>query len=294
MTNEVVAVGAQVGDLLARECSRGQEVVNGAWAWVAEKGAAFAVDVVVAVLIFVVGAFAVKLATAAARVALRKSGHVNELLEKFLCSVVSKTGWILVVLMAMERLGMNVGPLVAGLGVTGFILGFAFQETLGNFASGIMIALNQPFKVGDYVVADGVEGTVLELNMMATVLATADNKKVVVANKAVWASAITNFSALGKRRVDTTVGIAYGEDVSRAIGVALKAVGKVPGVLADPPPVVIVASLDDSAVTLNVRPWANCADYWNVYSDVQMAVKAAFDGEGISIPFPQMDVHLDK
>ena len=194
-------------------------------------------------------------------------------------------------LVVLQRLGVNVGPLVAGLGVTGFILGFAFQETLGSFAAGMMIALNQPFKVGDYVVAGGVEGAVLELNMMATVFATADNKKVVVPNKVVWGSAITNFSALGKRRVDTKVAVDYGTDLKRAVEVAREALKSIPGVLADPPPAVAVASLDDSAVTINLRPWAACADYWAVYSAAQETVKKAFEANDIKIPFKQLVVH---
>ena len=192
--------------------------------------------------------------------------------------------------MVLQRLGVNVGPLVAGLGVTGFIIGFAFQETLGSFAAGMMIALNQPFKVGDYVVAGGVEGVVLELNMMATVFATEDNKKVVVPNKVVWGSAITNFSALGKRRVDTKVAVDYGTDLKKAVEVAREAIKSIPGVLADPPPAVAVASLDDSAVTINLRPWAACADYWTVYSAAQEAVKKAFEANDIKIPFKQLVV----
>ena len=146
--------------------------------------------------------------------------------------------------------------------------------------------------MGDYVVAGGIEGAVLELNMMATVFATADNKKVVVPNKVVWGSAITNFSALGKRRVDTKVNVAYGTDLRKAVEVAAAAIKGVPGVLADPAPAVAVAALDDSAVTINVRPWASCADYWAVYSGVQEAVKKAFEANGITIPFPQIDVHM--
>ena len=128
--------------------------------------------------------------------------------------------------------------------------------------------------------------------MMATVLATADNKKVTVPNAAVWGSAITNFSALGKRRVDTVVAVAYGTDLTKAVDVARTALQKVPGVLADPAPAVAVGSLGDSAVMINVRPWAACADYWAVFSGAQQAVKEAFEREGITIPFPQINVHM--
>jgi small conductance mechanosensitive channel len=260
--------------------------------WLSEHGMEMLGRCVAALVILILGGIVVKLATIAFHKALQKSKRVNPLLEKFLASVASKTGWAVVLMLVLGKLGVDVGPLVAGLGVTGFIVGFACQESLSNLAAGIMIALNQPFKVGDYIIAGGVEGSVLELNMMAAVLATADNKRVTVPNKSVWGGPITNFSALGKRRVDTVVGIAYGSDIEKAVRIAREAVVQVPGVLEDPAPAVAVASLDASAVMLNVRPWANCADYWAVYSGAQRAVKEAFDKNGVRIPFQQIDVHV--
>ena len=299
MTNEVAnAAGAAangtigLADVLNAQLTQGQELWNQILTWISERGLAFAVNLLTAALILLAGMFVIKLIRVATAKALAKVNKMSKLLSDFIVSVVSKTCWAMLALVVLQRLGVNVGPLVAGLGVTGFIIGFAFQETLGSFASGMMIALNQPFKVGDYVVAGGVEGAVLELNMMATVFATADNKKVVVPNKVVWGSAITNFSALGKRRVDTKIAVAYGTDLKKAVELAREALKKVPGVLAEPAPAVAVASLDDSAVTINLRPWAACADYWTVYSGAQEAVKKAFDENGISIPFPQIDVHM--
>jgi len=189
---------------------------------------------------------------------------------------------------------VEIAPLIAGLGVTGFILGFAFQESLGNLASGLMIAINEPFKIGDYVIVAGHEGTVLKMDMMAAVLATADNKKIVIPNKSAWGSPIVNFSAFGRRRVDIRIGIDYSCDIAKAIRVALEVLPTVPGILTDPTPIVSVAWLDDSQVTLNIRPWAEGANYWSVYNDTQVAIKAAFEQNGISIPFPQLTVHMDK
>jgi small conductance mechanosensitive channel len=299
MTNQVAGAAcgsAGVTDRIMQEFGaqfgQGQDLWNQILAWLSEKGVSFAINLLVAVLILIVGAFAIKLIRAAVAKALSKVKRMSKLLSDFLVSVVSKTCWAVLLLVVLQRLGVDVGPLVAGLGVTGFIIGFACQETLGSFAAGIMIALNQPFKVGDYVVAGGVEGAVLELNMMATVFATADNKQVVVPNKVVWGGAITNFSALGKRRVDTKVSVAYGTDLKRAVSIALAAIKDLPGVLTDPAPAVAVASLDESAVTINVRPWASCADYWAVWSSAQEAVKKAFEAEGIEIPFQQLAVHM--
>ena len=309
MTNEVVqattnaaaavacaaqAAGAKLADTVGRQAAEGHAFLKQILQWLTENGLEFAVNLLGAVLILLVGGLVIKGIVAAVRKALVKAKRVDELLRTFICSVVSKTGWAILFVVALGRLGVDVGPLVASLGVTGVVLGFAFKESLGSLASGLMIALNHPFRVGDYIIAGGVEGSVTELNMMATVLATADNKKITVPNASVWGSAITNFSALGKRRVDTVVGVAYGTDLTKAVEVARAALASVPGVLEDPAPTVAVGSLGDSAVTINVRPWAACANYWAVFSGAQQAVKEAFEREGISIPFPQIDVHMAK
>lgn len=298
MTNETVTAAATcsrgLGDEISQQLGQGQELWNQIVSWLTNQGMSFAVNVVVAILMLVVGWLVIKLIRAAVTKMVMRGKAKSTLFADFVVSVVTKACWIFLLVMILGRLGVDVAPLIAGLGVTGFILGFAFQESLGNLASGLMIAINQPFKVGDYVIVAGLEGTVLEVNMMATVMATADNKKVVVPNKSAWGSPITNFSAMATRRVDLKVGIDYDNDVSKAIKVALEALSKVQGVVNDPAPSVSVASLDDSQVTLNVRPWTKNGDYWTVYSAAFQAVKTAFEQNGISIPFPQLDVHIDK
>jgi small conductance mechanosensitive channel len=196
--------------------------------------------------------------------------------------------------MVAGRLGVNVAPLIAGLGVTGFILGFAFQESLGNLASGMMIAINEPFKVGDVVDAAGHTGSIVEVNMMATVMKTADGKRIVIPNKSVWGGPIVNYNTLGLRRVDLQVGIDYGEDVTKAMDVIRETVSRIPGVLAEPAPGVAVASLNDSAVQINVRPWVKSADYWPVASATLTEVKDALFRAGVKIPFPQIEVHTAR
>ena len=196
--------------------------------------------------------------------------------------------------MALEKVGVDVGPIIAGLGVTGFILGFAFQESLGSLAAGLMIAINKPFKVGDFVSVAGLDGSITALDIMAVTLATPDNRKITIPNKSAWGQPIINFSALDKRRVDIAIGIAYGADISLAKKTALEAISAVPGVLADPAPMAEVKSLDDSAVALTVRAWSATADYWNVYFAGIQGVKEAFDRAGVAIPFPQLDVHMVK
>jgi len=269
-------------------------MLNVAKEWLAESGTAFAVNILVSIIILLIGSYVIKLITKAVDRALVANKHINSLMEKFLTSVVNKICWILLLMIMAQRLGVDIGPLIAGLSITGFILGFAFQESLSNLAAGMMIGINEPFKVGDYVQAGGVEGVIRDLNMMATTITTADNKKVVVPNKLVWGSAITNFSALDKRRVDLAVGIAYGSNINDAKKAILEAVKKVKGVLADVEPTVAVVEMGDSSVNLVVRPWCAPADYWDVFFAGNQAVKEGLDAAGISIPFPQLDVHTKQ
>ena len=298
MTNETATVACDVTKTVCNEFNQqlgqGQELLQQALTWLTDKGLSFAVSLLAALVILVLGSFAIKGIVALVGKAVAKSGKGNALFANFIRNVTAKICWIVLLVVVLEKLGVNVAPIIAGLGVTGFILGFAFQESLGNLASGLMIAINEPFKIGDYVIVAGLEGSVIKVDMMAATLATADNKKVVIPNKSAWGAPIVNFSALGRRRVDIQIGIDYGCDVSKAIRVALETLPTVPGVLTDPAPAVSVAVLADSAVTLNVRPWADGANYWSVYNDVQVAVKSAFEKNGISIPFPQLTVHMDK
>ena len=298
MTNETATAGVAVTDKICgeftKELSQGQELWNQALAWLTDQGLTFAVRLVAAAAILVLGWIAIKLIVNAVGKAVEKGGRQNTLFGNFVRNATGKICWAILLVVVLGKLGVNIAPIVAGLGVTGFILGFAFQESLGNLASGLMIALNEPFKIGDYVIVAGLEGTVIKMDMMAATLATADNKKVVIPNKSAWGSPITNFSALGRRRVDIKVGVDYGCDVAKAIKVALETLPLVPGVLKDPAPSVSVASMDDSQVTLNIRPWSEGANYWGVYNDVQVALKSAFEKNGIAIPFPQLTVHMDK
>ena len=267
---------------------------NSIIAWLTDNGPVYALNIASALAILVVGFFVIRLIVSGIGKLVEKGAVKKTLFGNFIRSVVAKVCWALLIVTILERLGVNVGPIIAGLGVTGFILGFAFQESLGNLASGLMIAINQPFSIGDYVIIAGLEGTVRKVDMMATELATADNKKIVIPNKSAWGSPITNFSALGRRRVDIQIGIDYSSDITKAIKVALETLPTVPGVLADPASAVSVAKLNESEVTLNIRPWAEGANYWKVYNDAQIAIKRAFEENNINIPFPQLTVHMDR
>lgn len=260
--------------------------------WFRETGLDYATDLAAALAILAAGACAIKVLAGLLRKGLKRADGRHALAVRFIVSVAVKSAWAVLIVVVLGKLGVDVGPLIAGLGVTGFILGFAFQESLGSLASGLMIALNEPFKVGDYVIVGGHEGTVLQLDMMAVTLATPDNRRITIPNKSAWGTPIVNYSALAQRRVDLTMGISYDTDIPHARETALAALAAVPGVLADPAPMVEVKSFDNSAITLAIRGWVANADYWRVYYAAEQALKEAFDRAGIVIPFPQMDVRL--
>lgn len=283
---------ADVAQAFTAQVDCGRAMVDVALKWLAENGASFVVSLIVVTLLLLIGTRAIRLITLSTRKALQKTGRVNALLETFLCSVVHKTCWALLIMIVLQRLSINIAPLIAGLGVTGFILGFAFQESLGNLAAGMMIAINQPFKVGDYVTVGGIEGSVQELNMMAATLTTADFKKVMVPNKVIWGTPITNYTAMDRRRVEIAVGIAYGADIGKAKRIAMEVLRANPLVMREPEPIAEVLALGDSAVNLVLRPWAKPEDYWTVFFAVNQAIKEAYEQNGVDIPFPQLEVRM--
>ena len=259
--------------------------------WLLIQGPGLLVDLVVFILILVIGAIMVRVLRSVVKKMLQKSKRVSETLEKFVINVLGKVLWVVVLMIALPRLGIDIAPLVAGLGVTGFIIGFAFQESLGNLAAGLMIILNQPFAVGDFIEAGGHSGSVWEINMMATTMTTGDNKKVVIPNRTVWGGPVVNYSAMETRRVDLVIGISYDADIGKAQATINQILKDNTRVLDTPDPIIEVEEMADSSVNLVVRPWCKNADYWKVYFEVNRGVKEAFDREGIEIPFPQIDVH---
>ena len=270
-------------------------LATAAMEWLKTTGVAYGFRILGALAILIVGAIAIRIfAKVLTKILDKTKIGSKSLVAKFIASVAVKVAWAFLAVIVLGKLGVDVGPLIAGLGVTGFVVGFAFQESLGSLAAGLMIAINKPFKVGDYVSAAGLEGAVTALDMMAVTMATGDNKKITIPNKQVWGAPIVNYSALERRRVDFAVGVSYGTDLSLAKKTAIAAVSSVKGVLADPAPMAEVSALNESAVALTVRAWAKNADYWSVYFAGTQSIKESFDRAGVSIPFPQMDVHVTQ
>jgi small conductance mechanosensitive channel len=194
-------------------------------------------------------------------------------------------------LFALSQLGISIGPLLAGLGIAGFIIGFALQDTLSNFASGLMILVYRPFDVGDFVDAGGVRGRVDRMSLVNTTFKTLDNQVIVVPNNLIWQQVITNLTAQRTRRVDLTFGISYSDDIDKAKAILWDILEKHDAVLKSPEPKIRVGALGESSVDLLCRPWVRTDDYWETYWDLTEIVKKRFDEEGITIPFPQRDVH---
>jgi len=219
---------------------------------------------------------------------------VDATLAGFTGNMVYMTLLTLVVISAISAAGFPSTSFVAVIGAAGVAIGLALQGSLANFAAGVMLILFRPFKAGDFIEAGGATGTVEEVHVFATTLKTPDNKRIIVPNAGITGGNITNFSAKEIRRVDLVFGIGYGDDLQRAKDVLVEILRKDECVLADPAPVIAVLELADSSVNLAVRPWVKTADYWDVYFEVTEKVKREFDAQGVSIPFPQRDIHIHQ
>lgn len=216
----------------------------------------------------------------------------SSLVKDFIAGIASNAVVIAGLLVILNQLGLQVGPLLAGFGVAGFIAGFALQDVLSNFAAGVMILFYRPFDVGDFVRAGGENGTVREMSLVSTILTTPDNQRLIVPNKKIWGETIQNVTANPTRRVDMVVSIDYADDIGKALGVLERVVKAHPKVLPDPETVIRVAALADSGIEIQVRPWCNAPDYWDVMGQLNRQIKEAFDQAGITIPFPQRVVHV--
>lgn len=253
----------------------------------------YATAVLFAFVIFIVGRMVVgRVVNICQKVMLGRG--MDETLVSFITSILRWVGLLFVAIASLSRLGIDTTSLVALLGAAGLAIGLSLQNSLGNLAAGVMLILFKPFKKGDFVEAGLATGTVEKISIFTTVMTTPDNKEIIVPNGAIIGNNITNFSARPTRRVDMVFGIAYDDDLKQAKDILEDIVKSDTRVLAEPAPVVTVGELADSSVNFLVRPWVDAADYWSVLWDTTEAVKLRFDEAGISIPFPQMELHMQK
>jgi len=246
---------------------------------------------ILAILVLIIGLWLVNRVVNLMGKTLERSNS-EPTLARFLKSLVSVGLKALLLISVASMVGIATTSFIAILGAAGLAIGLALQGSLGNFAGGILILMFKPYKVGDYIEAQGIGGTVTEIQIFNTVINTPDNKRIIVPNGAVSNGIITNYSAEPTRRVDFVFGIGYGDDIEQARRVIAECVAADERVFKDPEPVIVVGNLGESSVDLTVRVWANASDYWGIKFALTEQVKLAFDAGNISIPFPQRDVHV--
>ena len=246
---------------------------------------------IITLVIFFVGRWLANMVTKIAKQAMAK-GDVDDTLEHFLGNLLYYVLMAAVLIATINQLGVETTSLLALLGAAGLAIGLAMQGSLSNFASGVMIVGFRPYKVGDVISAGGVTGSVEEVQIFTTIMKTPDNKRIIVPNSQIMAGEITNYSANPTRRVDLVAGCGYDDDLDKVRKVLEDIIASDERVLDDPAPTIAVSELADSSVNFVVRPWVKSEDYWGVHFDVTEQIKKRFDAEGISIPYPQRDVHL--
>jgi small conductance mechanosensitive channel len=251
----------------------------------------WSINIALAIAILVIGLWVVKGGVRVADRLMQRTG-MDAMLTGFFASILRALLTVVVVIAALDQLGVHTTSLIAVLGAAGLAIGLALQGSLGNLAAGVMIILFKPFRVGDFIEAAGAAGVVEQIRIFQTVLRTPDNREIIIPNGKISDGIIVNVTARNTRRVDLVFGIGYGDDLARARELIQGVIDGDERILGDPAPAVVLADLADSSVNIAVRPWVNSGDYWAVRADPLEKIKAAFDSNGINIPYPQRDVHL--
>lgn len=250
-------------------------------------------NVITALLVFFIGKRIAKMLLSLSK-KLMKKAKMDEALVDFLGAILYGILLLVVAIISLEQLGVDTTSLVALLGAAGLAVGLALKDSLSNFASGVMLIIFRPFKPGDFIEAAGEMGVVEKITIFNTMMRSGDNKEIIIPNGGIYGGTIINYSAKPTRRVDMVFGIGYDDDLKKAKEILLDILKNDERVLTDPGPMVAVRELADSSINFNVRPWVKSGDYWGVYADTHEKVKLSFDEAGISIPYPQMDVHSHK
>lgn len=260
---------------------------------ISELGMEYGPKILAAIAVWIIGSWIIKaIANAISR--LMDKSKIDGTLKPFLTSLTSSLLKVMLVISVLGMLGVEMTSFIAILGAAGLAVGMALSGTLQNFAGGVIILIFKPFKIGDVIEAQGFIGSVKEIQIFDTVLKTADNKTIIIPNGGLSTSAMTNFSTEKTRRVDWTIGIAYGDDVDKAKQVIRELAHADTRILKDPEVFIAVSELADSSVNFTVRAWVNAADFWGVYFEMNENIYKVFAKEGLNIPYPQMDVHLHK
>jgi small conductance mechanosensitive channel len=261
------------------------------WTMIQTTGVDLGINLISAIVIFFIGKWIVNLVVKGLMTAMQK-GDMDITLRRFVANLARMLLMLFVIIAAIHQLGIQTASLIALLGAAGLAVGLALQGSLSNFAAGVLIVLFRPYKVGDWIEGGGVSGSVEEVQILTTVLKTGDNKRVIIPNSQIMGTTITNYSANETRRVDLVVGVSYSDDLDKVRKELEGLVAADDRILDDPAVTIAVSELADSSVNFVLRPWVKTADYWGVYFGLTEAIKKRFDEVGISIPFPQRDVHI--
>jgi small conductance mechanosensitive channel len=253
----------------------------------------WSINITFALAIFFIGKYVANILVNITGKILRKTG-VDSILVNFIESLLKAVLLLFIIIAVLDRLGVNTTSLIAVMGAAGLAVGLALQSSLQNFAAGVMLLIFKPFKAGDFIQAGGIEGKVESINIFTSTLKTGDNREIIVPNGSIYSTTITNFSAKDTRRIDLIFGIGYNDDIRHAKTIIESVIKAEERILQDQECTIAVAELAESSVNLVVRPWVKSSDYWVVRFDLIENIKLAFDKNGISIPYPQMDVHIDK
>jgi small conductance mechanosensitive channel len=254
-------------------------------------GMDFGIKLATALAIFLIGKFIIRLIVGTISKVMTNQA-VDKTLKTFICNFVQISLMVVVVIASIGALGVETTSFIAIIGTAGLAVGLALQGSLSNFASGVLIVLFRPYRVGDFIEAAGIAGNVDQVQILTTILKTGDNKQIIVPNSQIMDSIITNYSANDTRRVDMVIGVSYDDDLDKVRKILQNLIATEERILDEPATTIAVSELADSSVNFVVRPWVKSSDYWGVMFDMTEAIKKRFDKEGISFPYPQQDVHL--
>lgn len=251
------------------------------------------IRIVTAAAIWVVGKWIAEKLTGVIRKVMGRAG-LDIMLVQFLGNIVNVVLLVVVIIAALDSLGVPTTSMLAVFGAAGLAVALALKDSLGNLASGVMLITIRPFRVGDFIEAGGISGVPEEIRIFSTVMRTPDNRQIIVPNGQIANGVIINYNAKPTRRLDLVFGISYDDDIRKAKAIIERIIGENERILKDPAPLVAVGELADSSVNINVRPWVNTEDFWTVRAELLENIKIAFDAEGVTIPFPQRDVHIHE
>lgn len=249
------------------------------------------IKIVAAIAIFIIGKVIVKIIVKAIKKVMARA-NVEETLRNFLGNIAQAILMVVIIIAALEQLGIDTTSVLAVFAAAGLAIGLAFKDSLSNFAAGIMLVLFQPFKIGDFIEAAGIAGIVEQIRIFNTVMRTGDNREITVPNAHIYGGIITNFSARDTRRIDLVIGIGYDDNIGDAKNIIEDIISKEDRLLSDPAPTVMVLELGESSIDIAVRPWVKADDYWAARADLLQTIKESFDDKGISIPYPQRELHM--